>query len=130
MIEYPNKFSEFDLQATIFRRLREKKIDARGEVSTKTVYYMDSDGRRKKGRCRFDLVVFENKKPICIIETKRHKGSRDRKMTKQLRKYAVFSMPIIVFSNINKTAQVVKLVELLIEQSRETKPSFVLFEFR
>jgi hypothetical protein len=57
-IEYPKKLSEFEIQAYIYNTLRAKGFDVRGEVTS------------RRGSAILDLVVFDNRRPVLIIEVK------------------------------------------------------------
>ena len=74
-VPYPKRRpSEFEVQARLYNKLRQKGFIVRGEV--------------KATRSRLDLVVYDkNKKAICIIETKSWKKKRKVTPTKQLKKY-------------------------------------------
>lgn len=78
-IFYPDNVSEFEIQAAIYRRLRQADIDVRGEVYAKGV--------------RFDLVVFcSDKQASIIIEVKR----RDAAISvRQQASYMKFGLPVI-----------------------------------
>ena len=58
-IKYPSSLSEFEIQAYLYSSLQKLKFDIRGEVTSKT----------KAGEgCKFDLVIYRNKKAIRINE--------------------------------------------------------------
>lgn len=85
MIKYPKQYSEFEIQSALYQKLKSKNIDTRAEVQI--------------GNSRFDLVVYQNKNPICIIEVKklftnkfRHK--QNRKLNAQISKYQTFNIPV------------------------------------
>ena len=64
LLQYPRKQSEFEIQAYLFSELRGMGLDARGEVRA---------GRES----RFDIVVFEEKDPVLIIEVKTRRLPRN-----------------------------------------------------
>jgi response regulator RpfG family c-di-GMP phosphodiesterase len=71
-VTYPDSYSEFEIQSFLHTALREKGYDARGEVRTTT------------GKSRFDIVIFEQKKAVRIIEIKKGKvGGHTKKKHEQ-----------------------------------------------
>ncbi len=62
-IRYPKKRSEVEIQALLWYFLRKKKIDARLEV-------LGHNPVTNRRSCRLDIVIFKEKKAICIIECK------------------------------------------------------------
>ena len=91
-IKYPEIESEFEVQAFLYSELKKKGIDARGEVQTHGAFGL----RPSKASCRFDVVVFENKKAILILEIKarkvRHKNGVEN--TRQGMRYPNFGVPV------------------------------------
>lgn len=87
-IPYPIKQTEFEIQAKLFSRLNSEGYDAKGEVS-------HTRNNQVKGykHCRFDLVVFENKKAKFIIECKNHIKTTFN--TRQDRKYAEYGIKVL-----------------------------------
>lgn len=84
-IPYPKEESEFETQSKLMRELRKRNLDARGEVK-------DVDAR-------FDIVVFKNKRAICIIEVKKDSQFKRRKKINkeslQYLKYSRYNLPLI-----------------------------------
>lgn len=107
-MKYPDKYSEFELQAILYNELKNRNIDVKGEVTWK----------HKEEYCRLDLVVYitqtepilaknksshilkNKKKPICIIEVKSCLNRVTR--TKfQIQWYeSTFNLPVLLFNNI------------------------------
>lgn len=85
----PTCYNEFEVQAYLWTQLRNLGINARGEVKS-----------RFAGRAmvRFDLAIFENRRLVCVIETKaapiRHKVSWEA--TQQGSRYLQFDVPIVL----------------------------------
>lgn len=95
-MQYPKNASEFEIQAELYFGLRKLGFDARGEVPT--------------SKCRFDLVVFDNKQPVLIIECKkpayvwRNKdvkwdARRRQEVRQQIDKYRCFGVPVHVIGS-------------------------------
>jgi hypothetical protein len=59
IVEYPEKHSEFEIQAHIYTKLKELGVDIRGEVLS------------TNNACRCDLVIFEDQKPVLVLEVKK-----------------------------------------------------------
>lgn len=89
-IEYPGRHSEAEIEASLWFRLRQLKMDARLQVVA--------------NHSKLDCVVYKNNKAICIVECKswsRQYHLKERyqrlKNTKQLTKYRVlFDMPVYI----------------------------------
>ncbi len=80
-IKYGKRPTEFEIQAYLYTELRRLGYDARGEVTT------------KDGDCRFDIVVFANKrKPARIIEVK---SCRKKYRSRQLDQYRAYGIKVI-----------------------------------
>jgi hypothetical protein len=90
IIPYPEKYSEFEIHATLYFKLKTHFEShhychsVRGEV-------------RKKGHMgsRFDLVIFKNRQAVCIIEVKDTRPKKINTETRQFRKYSSFNLPLI-----------------------------------
>ena len=80
--------SEFEVQANLYSALKTKGVDVRGEVA-----WFDPGTRT---HCRFDLVIYENKAPVHILEVKarqvKHKTCLED--TRQGRRYRLFGIPV------------------------------------
>ena len=84
-IGYRETESEFEAQAWIYWKLRERGFDVRGEVK------VEGDLRDSRG-CRLDLVIYIDKVAVRVIEVK-----SERRMTrcnKRPRKYAKLDYPL------------------------------------
>jgi len=90
-LRYPDLPSEFEVQSRIYTELRSRGLDVRAEV--------------KGGvRCRFDLVIFSEKKPIRIIEVKKRRIRANSKspvmqnqrhlMLGQVERYSLYGVPV------------------------------------
>lgn len=105
IIPYPQQDSEFDVQAELWRRLKEIGFDVRGEVRA----VCDDGGKRS--RTRLDLVVFDNRRAIAIIECKNSdKSTRCVVTGRQGRRYSKFSLPLFLCVNRSKIDLTVELV--------------------
>lgn len=95
--KYVRKYSEFEIQAYVYQNLRDMGHDARGEVQSTT------KKEEKKGKCIFDIVVFENWYPIRIIEIKRS-PKRNEAVTRkiQIEKYLRFGVGIDLVCGMNE----------------------------
>jgi hypothetical protein len=107
-LEYPDKYSEFEVQAELYNRLKQEGLTVRGEVRGSC-----NDGNKTVG-CRFDLVIFNSlKRPVLIIECKNnrsHDGRKtifDRVKTRQYRKYSKFELPTFQCLSMNHIDAVV-----------------------
>lgn len=104
-IKYPTKESEFEIQATLFNRLKELGHDVRGEVTDR------QEGREKGFRqSRFDIVVFENKKAKFIIEVKNYKKTNFT--TRQDVKYSQYEAELIYCSSIEGIDELIKYISV------------------
>lgn len=91
-IAYPSIQSEFEVQAYLYGALKAQGLDVRGEVCVFGLFGM----REAKAVCRFDLVVFENKNPILILEVKaRHVTHKNGiEANRQFKRYTTFGLPV------------------------------------
>ena len=80
IIHYPYSFSEAEVMFFLYKELKDKGLDVRAEVTSKNL------------ASRFDLVIFEDKIPIRIIEVKR--GKNTKKTPGQLSKYREYGVPV------------------------------------
>ncbi len=87
-ISYPKKVSEFEIQATLYSKLKLLGFDVKGEVTHRL------EGQEKGFRqCRFDLVIFEKGKAVFIIEVKNH--NKTSFTTRQDRKYSKYEAELM-----------------------------------
>jgi hypothetical protein len=110
-IEYPEKDSEFEVQASLWMALKAEGFIVKGEVESVcydfTAYH----------RVSFDLVVFnELKAPIVIIECKNWISDCEQLKGRQARRYAMFGVPVLLCTKLANVPKVVKAV-LALEQS-------------
>lgn len=88
-VAYPTRdMNEFELHAWLYGKLKNIGLDVRGEVR-----WFDPVERIQ---CRFDLVIFENKRPHQIIEVKPPAAKRGKSVedTRQGRRYRLFGVPV------------------------------------
>ena len=90
-IPYPGEFSEFEVQAHLLQKISEMGLDIRGNIQSRCA------------TCFFDLVVYIDRIPVRIIETKRGKPKVSKKAhairvfrerEKQLERYRQFGVPV------------------------------------
>ena len=79
-ISYPKDYSEFEIQSFIYNEFKIMNIDVRGEIVS------------NQRKCRFDLVVYVDKKPVQIIEVKQSKSKTISDL--QHLKYHSYSLPV------------------------------------
>ena len=91
-IAYPAVESEFEVQAFLFSELRRAGFDARGEVQVHGLFGQ----RAAKASCRFDIVIFEDKRAVMVLEVKArpviHKSGVEN--TRQGKRYPRFGVPV------------------------------------
>jgi len=92
-IQYPEKQSEFEIQATLFNKLVSLGYDVRGEVT-----YRDLSAKKGFKQSRFDVVLFKDKKAILIIEVKNYK--KENFETRQDIKYRGFGIDVVYLSSL------------------------------
>jgi len=92
-IPYPKTESEFEIQAFIYAELRALGVDVRGELVT--VFFDGINGKQKhRTMCRFDLVIFENKIPIRIVEVKHGRKTFVSERARQCERYRKYGVPV------------------------------------
>lgn len=107
-IEYPEKPSEFDIQAETYMALRNEGYDVRGNVKA----WCDDFG--KHHRCYLDLVVFDAyQMPLLIVECKDHdNGSMDlSEGSRQHRRYHKFGLPVMRVGSIEQIELVIHALQ-------------------
>lgn len=104
-IHYPNTVSEFEVQATLWQRLKEHGLDVVGCVSA----WCDDCGPR---RTYLDLVVFnDSKQAVVIVECKNTStGFTLNASSRQLRRYSKFGIPLVKCPNYESIEDSIKLV--------------------
>jgi hypothetical protein len=106
-IKKPKKYSEFEVQATLYAILKfNHKIDVRGEVP----YFIPKSKELKMASSRFDLVVFKKDKAICIIEVKNGQRTKVSTNSRQYKKYSQFGIKLVYCMNMNFVKQVAQEV--------------------
>jgi len=116
-ILFKSRPTEFEIQAEIYHLLREAKIEVRGEVTAKHLW------NGKIRRCKFDLIVFHNKKPVIVIEVKQwghstaNKGILIDHNSRQAEKYRTFGLPVIHCGHIENAPIVVSEVMKILVSS-------------
>lgn len=101
MINKHSQPTEFEIQSRLYTELNRLHHFTRGEIPV------------RGGSCKFDLVVYDRcgGKPICIIEVKRRRSSKQRmkkvasKREKQTDKYAKFGLPVLLIES-DKNAKI------------------------
>lgn len=107
-IPYPKNISEFEIQATLFALLKfNYKLDVRGEVVDRSM----KSNFRKSGfqTSRFDLVVFKEKKAICIIECKKEGKKYDIK-NRQYKKYSFYQAELLYCTSIDDVTKIANYI--------------------
>lgn len=110
-IEYPDKPSEFEIQAYVYWKLKEAGHDVRGCVGTKTLTDV------------FDIVFFDDGRPKRIIEVKKHaKSSRARRLARgntrdQVERYKEFGIPVDLITGMEAAIKYVLAFQDLIENA-------------
>lgn len=88
-VNEPTVPTEFEVQAYLWNKLKEKGINARGEIKTKY---------EKKFTVRFDIAIFNDGKLAHIIEIKKskikHKTTWEN--TRQGYRYKQFGVPVTI----------------------------------
>lgn len=86
-IQNPVRKSEFEIQASLYSKLKEDGFKVRGCVSL------------KRHKAQFDLVVFKGRKASAIIEVKApdEGPTEDLDKTQQGMKYRVYGVPVVLF---------------------------------
>lgn len=123
-IEYPIRFSEFEIQATVYWGLRSDGIDVRGCVPSRAFEsgtQLSRSGRikNKHPKVFFDLVVFSSHQtPIVIVECKnRTPDSPLRQLGgRQQRRYETFNIPIILCDRESEITTTVEKVKAMVEE--------------
>ena len=94
--------TEFEVQAWLYSILKQYGFDVRGEVCFKGQDF----------QCRFDLVMFDQEKPVRIIEVKasqiKHKKTLEE--TRQGRRYRMFGVPVTFIYGIHDAGEFVTLL--------------------
>jgi hypothetical protein len=103
-ILYPSKPSEFEVQASLYNALKNAGLDVRGEVKV--------SGRRKLGvkyrGARFDLVVYQGKVPVILIEVKKSLNAKSN--TNQLSRYREWGYRVMVCAGMERIPQTISYV--------------------
>lgn len=105
MLNYRTKYSEFELQALLYDQLRSQDIDVKGEV-----YW-----RMSNTYCRLDLVIYENRKPICIIEVKRNDYYWDKTEAQMIKYEEAFNLPVLLFNDISQMSFIMSEIQKCIK---------------
>jgi hypothetical protein len=88
-VREPTGYTEFEVQAYVWNRLKSLGVNARGEVKTKY---------KKRSYVRFDIAIFDGGSLSHIIEIKRsaikHKTSWED--TRQGQRYNEFGVPVTI----------------------------------
>ena len=103
MIKYPEYYTEFEIQAYVYRKLLGKGYKIRGNVP------LGRKGERPtENAMYFDLVLYDkNLNPIEIIETKDSKKHK-KTGTKQYKKYSSLGIKLTYLCGIKEAREFVK----------------------
>lgn len=116
VIQYPDHISEFEVHSELFFSLKASipGSDIRAEIKSRGTHGL----RKAKTACRFDIVAFFNKKPICIVEVKgnkvRHKTCMED--TRQGVRYVTYGVPVIMCYGARDIEPVVEFVMSLYQK--------------
>lgn len=100
-IPYPRNVKEAEVQALLFASLRSLGYDARMEVNNE-VYKRGGD------TCRFDIVVFLDKLPMCIVEVKSSRVKwKSTWNTAQNDEYRSYGLPYIGCKGVSEMPQAI-----------------------
>jgi len=83
--------------------LRKKGINARGEVGG---FILDRISKTRK-HVRFDIVCFEGKEPVLIIEVKRMHAPKKGQWA-QMQKYRKFGIRVVSITGMEKAKEFLK----------------------
>ena len=122
MIEYPKNNSHAEIQAMQWEKLRALKMDARLEINVKLIN-PSTEGRGR--HCRPDVIIFKDKRAVCIVECKswsksymRTQKYRKAHNTKQITKYKrLFQVPVFLCGCVQAIEPVSKLVQSVYNQA-------------
>lgn len=108
LIPYPDTYSESEIQATLYSKLKELRFDVRLEVRAKDIF--DIEGKRIYGV--FDIVIFDkyNKEPLIIIETKKKRNKGSKLVYEQLERYKNYKIPVILCDGHTKIQQTINII--------------------
>ena len=107
VIQYPRQRSESEVQAEIYHAFKNAGFNPRLEVPG---IWTNPAGR--KIRVRFDVVVFDKLKPLCIVECKKTVNPSHRQG--QLAAYMQFGVPVYMGWENNLTTLVEQARKLLV----------------
>lgn len=108
-IGYPDDYSEFEIQAYLYGKLKRMGFDARGEVSS-------SNGKGKGSR--FDIVLYKKKKAYRIIEVKKQP---DTNIEAQRIKYSRYGVKVTFIMGMDDALKYIKEVRLYSKYLRHSK---------
>ena len=106
-IQYPERASEFEIQAELYQAIKSAGFDVRGEVRASC---MDFGNQHL---VRIDLVVFRDCKAVALVECKRDANEMEGldTGTRQGRRYSRFGLPVIVCGSLEQIPFAVQEVE-------------------
>lgn len=110
-IRYPSRHSGAEIQAELWRILKELGYDIRLEA--KHVIFAKGYKYDEHCLCRFDAVVFDKQKQAkIIIEVKNFKDrNRDYKSSKQYQKYSQYGAKLIYCIGMEDIPKIVEFVK-------------------
>ena len=102
-IEYPKRCNSTEVQAEIYRKLKDLGFNVRLEV--------------KAIKCRFDIVIFDKyNNARCIIEAKSRNKNYDNERyyrSVQYKKYCKYGIPVILCCRLEEIDDIITKIELL-----------------
>lgn len=116
IIGFPSRYSEFEVQAEVYHKLKAQGVRVRGEV----VAWTDDDGPH---RCRMDLVVYDAlERAVAIIECKNQQDDGNgsvifKKSCRQGRRYHSFGLPVFQCVCWNQVSLTVSAVLEFLEEA-------------
>jgi hypothetical protein len=105
-IPFPDRHSEFEVQAKIYSELLSRGITVRGEVVAACL-----DNGKEVG-ARMDLVVYVNRKAAAVVECKNYDESSECRWIgdRQHRKYNSFGVPVLFCDKMSKVSSTIQAV--------------------
>lgn len=106
-VAYPERYTEFDIQAETYLALKSAGYDVHGEVRA----FCEDFGRKHK--CRLDLVVYDPyQTPLLIVECKDTAGDLSLEPgSRQHRRYSKFGLPVIRVGSLSDISFVIDALE-------------------
>lgn len=103
VLPYPKKGSEAEIQALLWMKLKQIDCDARMEVC----HRVNVNGTTIQSR--FDIVVYKDKKAVCIVEVKN--GRNLSPTGRQMNKYMCYGLPLMICSTENQCDEICRKIK-------------------